>query len=202
MAILNCSVRAILLSGTVLGLAWGQTQSRTEDQPGTRHRTPQERLAQLEEIVRHNPPLRTEFTPHLAYHAFKAGDYFKAESYAVSALNLSTSESGEPAANASIYGHEVLGLLALKQGAVEPAKLHLLESAKTKGTYLVNKNGPNMELAKALLDKGERDTVIQYLELCKAFWRTKEGLNSLLAWQGAIRAGAMPDFDRQLFIVP
>jgi hypothetical protein len=44
-----------------------------------------------------------------------------------------------------------------------------------------------MILAVALLDAGERDAVLEYLELCKAFFRSAG--SNLDEWQREIRAG-------------
>jgi hypothetical protein len=48
-----------------------------------------------------------------------------------------------------------------------------------------------MALAKELLDKGEQDTVIQYLELCGEFWN-KEMTDT---WISEIKSGKIPDMN-------
>jgi hypothetical protein len=98
------------------------------------------------------------------------------------------------------YGHEVLGLLALDRGNLQLAKFHLMESVRNVGKSPLTRFGPNMALAKALLDCGEKDVVLQFINICKGFW--KDGLNTLLQWQGAIQAGAKPDFGRHLVFAP
>lgn len=66
--------------------------------------------------------------------------------------------------------HTVRGLMALDQKHLEEAKAELLQSAR-----LVNLNEPNRTLAQALMDAGERDTVLQYLEMCRSFWKNDRG---------------------------
>jgi len=39
-----------------------------------------------------------------------------------------------------------------------------------------NSFGPNVSLAKDLLEKGERDTVVEYFEACKKFWKMDRGI--------------------------
>jgi hypothetical protein len=48
-------------------------------------------------------------------------------------------------------------------GDIEEAKKQLLLAGKTPSSPQLNSFGPNMILAKELLDKGEKDTVLHYL---------------------------------------
>jgi hypothetical protein len=47
-----------------------------------------------------------------------------------------------------------------------------------------------MNLAQLLLDHGERDAVLKYLEDCKKFWNL--GQRDLEKWISAIKAGKTP----------
>jgi hypothetical protein len=60
----------------------------------------------------------------------------------------------------------------------------------------MNSFGPNVSLAKDLLEKGERDAVIQYLELCRKFWKMDNG--RLDQWIKEIKAGKVPQFGANL----
>ena len=60
----------------------------------------------------------------------------------------------------------------------------------------MNSFGPNMSLAKDLLEKGERDTVLQYFELCRKFWTMDYG--KLDEWSQEVRAGKIPRFGANL----
>src|ERR1039457_1992543 len=89
-------------------------------------------------------------------------------------------------------GHTTLGLLAIRQGEVDKASEHLLESVQMEGSPQLNSFGPSMTLAKELLDKGEIGAVLQYFSLCRTFW--KMGAQSLDAWSEAVRNGKTPNF--------
>jgi hypothetical protein len=49
-----------------------------------------------------------------------------------------------------------------------------------------------MILAKELLEKGERETVLAYLQSCAKFWEM--GGDRLQNWMATIRGGGTPDF--------
>src|SRR5260370_18202826 len=93
-------------------------------------------------------------------------------------------------------GDLVLGRLSLRSGDCEKAKLHLLESGKTKGAPELGSFGPNMMLAKELLECGERDAVIQYLKLCSLFWQTDDPRPK--HWIHEIQPVQIPDFGANL----
>ena len=54
-----------------------------------------------------------------------------------------------------------------------------------------------MSLAKKLIEKGERDTVIQYFDLCAKFWEMHG--KTLEKWTNTVKQGGMPDFEANLF---
>ncbi len=53
-----------------------------------------------------------------------------------------------------------------------------------------------MSLAKDLLERGERETVLQYFELCRKFWQM--GHDQLDQWTKDVNAGRIPDFGANL----
>ena len=71
-----------------------------------------------------------------------------------------------------------------------------LESGKTKGSPNLNSFGPNMSLAKELLELGERDAVLEYLDLCGRFW--KSGSDSIDQWKEEMARGEIPAFGPNL----
>lgn len=91
-------------------------------------------------------------------------------------------------------GNLVLGRLALEQGAIEDAKRYLLEAGTSAGSPVLGSFGPNMSLARDLLEKGERDTVLQYFERCGKFWQA----DSLKQWTDEVTAGRTPNFGANL----
>jgi TonB family protein len=133
----------------------------------------------------------------LAKAAMAAGATEQAEAYANEFLAMAGEKQMSGSSGAAIHdGNMVLGLIALQRGNVERAKLHLLESGKTPGGPILVSAGPNMSLAKALLEKGEREAVLQYFSLCRAFW--KMGADQLDAWSKTVREGKMPDLGAHL----
>ena len=93
----------------------------------------------------------------------------------------------------------------MREGNLAAAKKHLLAAGATPGSPQLNSFGPQMQLARELLEKGEKETVLQYLDLVARFWanpdeRTeanpkriaREHLKQLEAWKKQIREGKVP----------
>lgn len=95
------------------------------------------------------------------------------------------------------HGHLLLGRVALRRGDIVAAKADLLEAARLPIGKNFSPFGPNMALAKELLEKGEKETVLQYFDLCRKFW-TYRGASTLDAWSAAVRRGEMPNFGGNL----
>jgi len=127
--------------------------------------------------------------------AFEAGNMEKARTYA-SKLRNAVNEKDESwnYGNALHDASTILGRVSLKEGRREDAKRYLLESGRTPGSPQLHSFGPSMELASELLGLGESETVIQYLELCRVFWKSPDGLNRLDEWTQAIKDGKAPEF--------
>jgi TonB family protein len=160
-------------------------------------RSPAQVLADLEQDVggRDNEDRSYEL-PRLAKAAVAAGALDKASLYANELL--SSAQAGDwNDGNAIHDGNMVRGLVALRSGNVEQAAKDLIEAGKTTGSPQLNSFGPNMTLASELLEKGQRDAVLEYLSLCKKFWSM--GASQLDAWIDAIRTGGKPDFGANLF---
>jgi len=132
--------------------------------------------------------------PDLAKAAAAAGEYDKAAAYANELLQLDAEDSNR--GQAVHDGNMVLGLISLKKGDVDRARTYLLESGKSTGSAALGSFGPNMKLAKELLEKGERDAVLQYFASCRKFW--KMGSAKLDEWSASVRQGSIPDFGANL----
>lgn len=135
---------------------------------------------------------------HLAAAALAAGDKAKAAAFARDLMALGEQLKTRPGFGDSLYsdathvGNLVLGHLALEEGDVETAKAHLLAAGRVPGSSVLKSFGPHFLLAKQLLERGERETVIEYFDLCAKFWELDKG--RLERWKDAVRRGAMPDF--------
>jgi hypothetical protein len=129
--------------------------------------------------------------------AFETGDIAKAERYAREVLQIAQEFKEDwNYGNAVHYGNIVLGRIALRHDDLSLAKQYLLAAGETPGSPQLNSFGPTMVLAKELLEKGERETVLAYLQSCAKFW--KMGGDQLQNWMATIRGGGTPDFRMNL----
>jgi len=136
----------------------------------------------------------------MAKTAFDAGDDEKAATYAQRLLKKDAKGalSGPPGLhgmrhrdNDAIHAaHTVLGLLALKAGDKTAAARHLAASAPSGSSPVLGSFGPSMRLAKAMIEAGERDAVLDYFERCSKFWES--GRDDLEEWTRMVKAGLAP----------
>jgi beta-lactamase regulating signal transducer with metallopeptidase domain len=125
--------------------------------------------------------------------AYGAGELAEARRYAEQLLaEAERRGEGWNYGNAVHHGHTVLGLLALAEGDREEAARRLLLSGDTPGSPQLNSFGPSFKLAEELLDLGEREAVLRYLEKCAVFWSSSRG--RLESWAAAAAAGGPPPF--------
>lgn len=135
---------------------------------------------------------------HLAAAALAAGDKVKAAAFARELMALGEQLITQPGFGPGLYsdamhvGNLVLGHLALEEGDVATAKVHLLAAGRVPGSSVLKSFGPHFLLAKQLLERGERETVVEYFDLCAKFWELEDG--RLERWKDAARRGVMPDF--------
>lgn len=98
--------------------------------------------------------------------------------------------------NAIQDSNQVLGRIALLKGDVAEAKLRLLASSESKGSPQMNSFGPNMQLAKELLQKGEKEVVLEYFARCRGFWAM--GSDKLASWTEQVKNDKTPEFGANL----
>jgi hypothetical protein len=138
--------------------------------------------------------------PKLAKAAFAAREFDQARNYATELLEKATSpavpEFFRNDGNAIHHANLILGRLAFREGDVERAKQYLIASGKSKGSPQLDSFGPNMSLAKELLEHGEQETVLRYFDLCRVFWNLHGDL--LNQWTQEVRAGKIPEFGANL----
>jgi hypothetical protein len=171
--------------------------------PAEKKALAQARYEQLVKAVGALPPA----DPHnssqllvLAGAALDVGELQRAQSIAQQLLELVPKLKADPRLSWSVDGvvhHSqlILGRVALRQGNLEAAKAHLLDAARVSGGGSLSSFGPNMTLAKELLEKGESAAVLEYFELCRKFWSFS---NRLDPWIDAIHKGQMPNFGANL----
>ena len=121
----------------------------------------------------------------------------KAESFANETLRIAEKYKKDwNYGNAIHKGHLTLGRIALRRGDIEEAKKQLILAGKTPGSPQLDSFGPNMVLAKELLDKGEKEVVLEYFKLCEVFWELH--MEKLMIWEDAISKGKEPNFGANL----
>ena len=137
----------------------------------------------------------------LANAAFEAEQLKSADAYATELLQKAKTYKGDwNYGNAIHHGNIVLGKIALVSNQIEKAKGYLIKAGKTPGSPQLDTFGPDMTLAKELLEKEEGRTVIEYLTLCKKFWEMDNG--RLLKWITLIRDGKIPNFQECTVVPP
>lgn len=161
--------------------------------------TPESRLEKATNTVASAPSEAEKFyaLDDAAKQSFVTGKIEDAHNYATELLTLAPKYRADwNYGNAIQDGNLVLGRIAVRDGRIEDAKQYLLEAGKSRGSPTMDSFGPTMSLAKDLIEKGERDTVLQYFELCRKFWKMDYG--KLDQWSQEVKAGQTPDFGANL----
>ena len=132
-----------------------------------------------------------------AKESFAAGKIDDAQKYAEQLMALLPNfRQARDYGGAMCDANLVLGRVALRKGNVDEAKRDLIASAQVPVTPDLANNGPNMGLAKDLLEKGEKQAVLDYFELCRKVW--SNGGAQLDQWSQQVRDGKAPNFGGNL----
>lgn len=161
--------------------------------------TPTQQLARAANELANssNPETRFYALGGSAKESFLAGKIDEARKYANELLTLLPKFQGNwNYGNAVQDANVVLGRIAVTEGRMEDAKRHLLAAGKSPGSPQLDTFGPNVSLAKDLLAKGERATVLEYFKLCRKFWEMDRG--QLDQWSQEVKSGKIPDFGANL----
>jgi hypothetical protein len=180
-----------MLRSTILR---AQLNGQPSEEWRRRSRTPAEERLEYDEMLLANaaPADKRRFLPDVARAALGAGDLARAEAYAREIL---AAPEGSTIDGDGIYwANDVLGACALRRGDVAAAGGYLIASGRTPGSWDLSGNGPDFSLAKHLLEAGQQDDVLQYLNLCKLFWQA--GVESIERWEERIAEGRQPDFQK------
>lgn len=131
--------------------------------------------------------------------AFQNEDFNEAKTLALEYLALASSfKSNWNYGNAIHHANIILGRISLIEGKIERSKTYLISAGQTIGSPQLKSFGPNMSLAKELLEIGEKNVVIEYLDLCKEFWYKIFSWYKIRKWKKIIRKGGIPDFKANL----
>jgi hypothetical protein len=144
-----------------------------------------------------DPAAASAFPPsRYARIAVAAGELDKARAAAERCL---ASSAGLPLVDKDSAIHEcnlILGRVALRRGEMKRAGEYLLAAAHVNGSGTLDSFGPNMMLAKELLEKGQRSVVLEYFQLCGKFWAYDRG--QLARWTEQVKTGGIPRFGANL----
>ncbi len=126
--------------------------------------------------------------------AFQAGEFEKAANYSHRLLEDASKENPIAptiSSDGTHRAHTFLGQIALIRGDIEQAKRHLKSSCEVAPSPVLKSFGPKFDLAKTLLEAGERSAVIDYLDGCAEFWKNNRG--RLARWRSEIENRQMPE---------
>lgn len=124
-----------------------------------------------------------------AQFAIESGDLARAERDITKALTIIGKDNvNQP--DSYHHAHLENGRIHLRRGNIKAAGTELLEAANVPGSPPLSSFGPNMLLAKELLQKGERTVVLKYFDACAKFWSDSR----LTEWKKTVQAGSVPDF--------
>lgn len=143
------------------------------------------------------PQRRRRWPVTEAWRSLVRGDLAKAQVQANKMLQTAESRRGSwDEGNLVHHAHLILGHIRLREGDVAGAERHLLEAGRTPGSPQLDTFGPNMTLAKALLERGRRKAVLEYFRECASFWQMHD--DRLVGWTREVRARKIPDFGPNL----
>ncbi len=140
----------------------------------------------------------------LAYAALEANDIELAKQHAIETLQKNTDDTNDHYGNVIHNANQILGRCALRDGNLADAKAYLLNAGATPGSPQLNSFGPQLQLARELLEKGEKETVLKYLDLVSKFWASDNDESALSkqeskvhaalieGWKGEIAEGNIP----------
>jgi hypothetical protein len=180
-------ISALLLCSLLLGCGKGARESSRQ-----RLERATARLAAAD-----SPELRFLALGDAAKESFAAGRKEDAQRYAQELVTLLPDFRQHHLYPVAFHdANMILGRIAVKEGRIDEAKRYLIQASQTPGSPQLMNYGPNMSLAKDLLEKGERQVVLDYFEQCRKFWVNQDGL--LDRWSKQVKEGKIPDFGANL----
>ena len=146
----------------------------------------------------------------LAEASLEAGDMATAKRIAEKQLASNKNTKNWNYGNVIHNANCLLGRVALRDGGRKQAGEFLLKAGQTPGSPQLDSFGPDFDLARELLEAGEKQVVLDYLDLVARFWVDKnkaskrplsqqiaqEHAESLEKWRAEIKAGKVPTNNR------
>ncbi|PVY76432.1 hypothetical protein C8D92_105185 [Tamilnaduibacter salinus] len=107
--------------------------------------------------------------------AYQDGDYDRVKALSREYLALAADHKCDwNYGNAIHFSHRILGLVSLETDDVASARQHLIEAGQSPGSPQLDSFGPTLDLARAMLSRGEHEAVVEYLEGIRSFWEGRE----------------------------
>ncbi len=131
------------------------------------------------ERIPHHPLQVLEVIHHLFELALKMDDLKRAAQYVREMKDADFNQIG------SYYKHYYKGLLSLRKRKIKTAKSQLLKYAKKGG------HGRDYRLPNQLLELGEVQTVLEYLEVCLTLEFDEEQAKAIAQWIMQLKTGKM-----------
>lgn len=165
---------------------------------------PVRRDSPSDETLRH---ALEELDKSIAQAALEAGELATAKAKAELVLRNNTNKEDWNYGNLLHAAHSILGRAALKEGDTASAKKQLLAAGSTPGSPQLNSFGPDLAFAREMLEAGQKEAVLEYLELVGKFWGTvqprlannpnsvrvaERNAAQLKKWKEQIAAGTIP----------
>lgn len=138
----------------------------------------------------------------VAFAALGVGDFEKAKQMAEEMLTNNVDTASWNYNNIIHNADTILGRVAIKKNDIKKAKEYLIKSAEVSASPQLNSFGPSFILARELLKLGEKEIVIDYLDLVAKFWAkpgnrsSPDKIQKINKWKDEIYSGKMPD-DRE-----
>ena len=149
----------------------------------------------------HNEPLQRLLPGlqiDLAQAALEANETALAKRHATETLQKNIDDRNDDYGNVIHNANQILGRCALREGKLADAKAYLLKAGATPGSPQLNSFGPQFQLARELLEKGEKETVLQYLDLVSKFWASDDEESALGKQQSKEHAALIEGWKREI----
>jgi len=124
--------------------------------------------------------------------AFELGQYDQATAYAQELIALAAKFKDDWNYSSAVHNANIImGRAALLKNDINSAKQFLLAAGKVPYSKILDNRGADLQLAGALLARGQRETVNQYLQDCTRLW--PHDRNRLEHWRQQLAEGKNPN---------
>jgi len=105
-------------------------------------------------------------------------------------------QAGDPEYGNAIYtANLIFSLAALEKNDIASAQSYLFEAVSATTSQTVEQIGLDTSVAQMLLQRGQKDTVLEYFKRGRHLWPLGGG--QITRWENAVRAGRTPNFSNK-----